>query len=286
MKRDIFRMGIIVLASLLAMNAAAVAEDLRFSITAAVASDPSYENYRRLTAYVAEKAGRKALFVSGLTYSQVDYLFLKGQVDVGFLCNTHFARRKDAVKFEAIAAPVIAGSRRPKFRIYLIVPGDSSVKSLDDLRGRSVDLSDPLSTTTIFTAYALQKKNETLASFFGKTIYSSSHDMTVRLVADKVVDAGVIDGHIWDYHDKVNPRYSSGTKVIYRSPEYTTPPVVVCRTIDRSLRDRLKKILLEMHEDARGREILNKLRIEKFVAVRDKDYDDVLEMYKKVKDRL
>jgi len=287
MKKDFFYMLVIFLASLLAVTAAAFAqEDLRFAITSAVASDPSYENYRELTAYVAKKVGKKSFFVSELSYNQVDNLFIERKVDVGFLCNTHYARRKDAVKFEAIAAPIITGHKKPKFRIYIIVSKDSSIKSLNDLRGASVDLSDPLSTTTIFTSYKLQEMNETLSSFFGNAIYSGSHDMTVRLVADKVVDAGVIDGHIWDFHDKVRPVYSSKTKVIYRSPEYTTPPVVVSRTMDQSLKKKLVNILLTMHEDARGKEILKKLRIEKFVAVRDKDYEDVLEMYRKVKDRL
>ena len=287
MKRDIFIIFVIVLASLLAMTAEAVAEgDLRFAITSSVASDPSYNNYRELTEYVAHKAGKKSFFVSELTYKQVDNLFAERQVDVGFLCNTHFARRKDAVKFEAIAAPVIMGYSKPRFRIYLIVSKDSRFKSLNDLRGASVDLADPLSTTTIFAAYKLLEKNETLTSFFGKTIYSGSHDMTIRLVADKVVDAGLVDGHIWDYHDKVQPAYSSKTKIIYRSPEYMTPPVVVSRTIDQSLRNKLRNILLTMHEDARGREILKKLRIEKFVAVKDKDYDDVLDIYNKIKGRL
>lgn len=287
MKRGIFHIFLIVLVFLLAMTAAAVAkEDLRCAITSAVASDPSYENYRELTAYIAKKAGRKSFFVSGLNYNQVDNLFVEGQVDVGFLCNTHFARRKEAVKFEAIAAPVIMGYSKPKFRIYVIVSKDSSFKSFNDLRGASVDLADPLSTTTIFAAYKLMEKNETLTSFFGQTIYSGSHDMTVRLVSDKVVDAGVIDGHIWDYHDKVQPDYSSKTKIILKSPEYTTPPVVVSRTIDPSLKKKLRHILLTMHEDVRGREILKKLRIEKFVVVTDKDYEDVLEIYRKVKGRL
>jgi len=269
------------------MTASTFAEkDLRCAITSAVASDPAYENYRKLTAYIAKKAGRKSLFVSGLNYNQVDNLFVEGKVDVGFLCNTHFARRKGAVKFEAIAAPVIMGYSKPKFRIYVIVSKDSSFKSFNDLRGASVDLADPLSTTTIFAAYKLLEKNETLTSFFGKAIYSGSHDMTVQLVANKVVDAGVIDGHIWDYHDKVQPAYSSKTKIILKSPEFTTPPVVVSRTIDPSLKKKLRDILLTMHEDIRGREILKKLRIEKFVAVTDKDYDDALEMYRKVKGRL
>jgi len=56
MKRDFFFIFVSIIASLLATTAAAVAqEDIRFAITSAVASDPAYQNYRELTAYVAKK---------------------------------------------------------------------------------------------------------------------------------------------------------------------------------------------------------------------------------------
>jgi phosphonate transport system substrate-binding protein len=266
--------------------AVAAPKELRFAITGAVASDPSYQNYRDLTAYIAEKVGRKAVFISGLTYSQVDRLFVDGKVDVGFLCNCHYARRKGVVKFEPIAAPVIEGYDKPKFRVYVIVRKDSRIASLDDLRGKTVDFADPLSTTTVYAASLLQKRHETIRSFFGKAIYSGSHEMTVRLVATGVVDAGFIDGDVWDFDQKVQAQYSSKTKVIARSEEFTIPPVVVRGTMSGKLRRRLTEAFLDMHRHPGGREILRKLRIEKFVKIRDRDYQDVRRMYDTVKDSL
>lgn len=263
--------------------ARAAGKDLRFAITGAVASDPSFENYRELTSYVASKIGRRAVFISGLSYSQVDSLFLDGKVDVGFLCNCHYARRSAAVKFEPIAAPVIEGYGKPKFRIYVIVRKDSDINSLDDLRGKSVDFADPLSTTSVYAAYLLLKKHETIKSFFGKAIYSGSHDMTIQLVASGLVDAGFIDGHIWDYHEKAQAQYSSRTRVIYKSGEFTIPPVVVSGAMDGKLRRQLTKAFLDMNKDPKGREILRKLRIEKFVKIRDRDYRDVRRIYDLVK---
>jgi len=260
--------------------------ELKFAITGAVASDPSFTSYRELTAYVANKMREKPLFVSGLSYGQVDNLFTGGMVDVGFLCNAHYARRKDAVKFEPIVAPVIAAYGKPKFRVYLIVHKDSSIKSLDDLRGKSVDLADPLSTTSIYTAHELQKKNETMKSYFGKTVYSGSHDMTIKLVAGKLVDAGFIDGHIWDYHERFHPLDSSKTKVIARSTDFTTPPVVVSKMMDEASKKKIRRIFLDMNKDPKGREILNKLGIEKFKEIKDKDYQDVFHMYTGVKGHL
>ncbi len=284
MKRNIL-FGLTMIVALLAAEEninATQSEVLRFAITSAVASDPSFNTYRELTGYVAKRIGRKSVFISGLSYTEVDNLFLKGNVDVGFLCNAHFARRRSAVGFVPIAAPIITGHDKPKFKVYIIVHKDSGLKSLDDLRGRSVDFADPLSTTSIYAAYALRKKNATIKSYFDKAIYSGSHDMTIQLVANKLVDAGFIDGHIWDYHDRMQPLYSSRTKVIHKSSEFTIPPVVVSRTTPVALRMKLRDILLSMHKDPAGRAILEKLRIEKFVAIKDNDYEDVTRMYKMV----
>ena len=264
-------------------TAAAVQKDLRFAITGAVASDPSFKNYRELTTYVANKVGRRAVFISGLTYGQVDRLFVDGQVDVGFLCNCHYVRRKEMSKFEPIAAPVIEGYGKAKFRVYVIVRKDSEIKSLNDLRGKSVDFADPLSTTSVYAAYLLRKRHETIKSFFGKAIYSGSHDMTVQLVASRMVDAGFIDGQIWDYQQEVHPQYSSKTRVIYKSGEFTVPPVVVSGTMDRALKGQLTSVFLDMNREAKGREILRKLRIEKFVQIKDQDYQDVRRLYSTVK---
>lgn len=181
---------------------------------------------------------------------------------------------------------VVTDYGKTKFQIYIIVHKDSSITSLDDLKDKTVDFADPLSTTTVYGAYLLAQKNETLKTYFKKAIYSGSHDMTIELVANKLVDAGFIDGHIWDYHHNVRPAYSGQTKVIHRSPDFTIPPVVVSRTLDPEIKAEVKKILLTMHEDAKGKGILKKLRIDKFIDIKDTDYDDVYEMYQGIKDRL
>ncbi len=260
--------------------------ELRFAITAAVASDPSYSSYRELTNYLAGKMGDKSVFISGLTYDQVDTLFRKGMIDVGFLCNCHYARRKSVVNFEPVAAPVITDHGKPKFQVYVIVAEDSAIRTLADMKGKSVDLADPLSTTALYAASLLEGKNDTIKSFFGRTIYSGSHDMTIELVASRMVDVGFIDGHIWDYHKSVSPALTAKTKVIQRSRDFTIPPVVVRKGTPEAVKQKMRQILFAMDRDAEGREILRKLHIGKFVDIREGDYEDVVHLYNRLKDRM
>jgi len=268
------------------MPARAQEREIKFAITSAVGSDPGFVHYRELTKYIADKVGGKSVLITGLTYAQVDNLFLKGQVDVGFLCNAHYIRREKEAGFELLAAPIVTDYEKAKFQIYIIAHKESDMTSIDDLKGKRVDFSDPLSTTTIYGAHLLAQKGETLKSYFNKAIYSGSHDMTVELVANRLVDAGFIDGHIWDYHNKKQPEYSSQTKIIHKSPDFTIPPVVVPKTLDKATKAKIKEVLLTMHEDAAGKEILKKLRIDKFVDIDNTAYRFLYQMYNDMKDRI
>ena len=48
----------------------------------------------------------------------------------------------------------------------------------------------------------------------------------------------------------------------------------------------MTSVFLDMHREAKGREILRKLRIEKFVQIKDEDYQDVRRIYSAVKGTL
>lgn len=106
MRRKIFFIGLLsLIAAISALQPLLAQEEIKFAITAAVGSDPDFTNYRELSRYVADKMQKKTILITGLNYTQVDNLFLKGQVDVGFLCNCHYARRRQDVGFEPLAAP-------------------------------------------------------------------------------------------------------------------------------------------------------------------------------------
>lgn len=266
--------------------AGAVQPELKFAVTNMVGSDPSAMKYRQLADYLAGKTGMKTVFISGLLYTQIDGLFKAGQVDVAFLCNAHYARRKKDLGFQPLVAPVMSGYDRPKFQVYVIVNKDSKYKSIEDLRGKSVDLSDPLCSTRIYAEYLLLQRHETLSSFFRRVIYSGNVDMTIHLVANRLIEAGFVEGHIWDMEDRIEPVFVSRTKIIHRSQEFTIPPLVVSSSLPGTLRQKIKKLLLGMHADAEGRKVLDALHIKRFVQAEEKDYDDILKMYNDVKGRI
>ena len=166
---------------------------------------------------------------------------------------------------------------------YIIVSKDSPAESFEELRGKSFAFVDPMSNTgELVPVYMLAKMGETPDSYFRKYVYTYAHDKSIKAVAQKVVDGAAVDHLIWEYLHRTDPELTSRTKVIEKSTPYGMPPVVVRPDLDPELKDRIRRILLNVHRDKKGREILERIMIDKFVAIDDGAYDSIREMMSRV----
>jgi len=159
------------------------------------------------------------------------------------------------------------------------VAKDSPIRSFPELRGKTFAFTDPLSNTgKLVPTYMLSKMNETPEHFFKSFIFTKAHDKAIKAVAQGIVDGAAVDSLVWEYLNKNDPEFTSKTRVLAKSPSYAIPPLVVPHDLDPLLKKRLKSIFLTAHEDPRGRAILDKMMIDKFVVINDSAYDSVREM--------
>jgi len=126
--------------------------------------------------------------------------------------------------------------------------------------------------------YQLALMGETPDAFFDRTLFTYAHDHSIHAVAEGVVDAAAVDSLVYEYMLVTEPDVTAKVRVIERWGPYGINPVVVGPLLDRELKDRLRVVRLGMDEDARGREILQRLMIERFVLPDDSVYSSVLEM--------
>ena len=124
---------------------------------------------------------------------------------------------------------------------------------------------------------------ETPDSFFEKYIFTGGHDNSIEAVAQKTVDGAAVDHLIYEYVKNNNPELVAKTKVMEKHGPYGMPPFVVHPNADPELKNKLKTILLEMSDDPKGKELMSKIMIEKFVEVDDSLYGSVREMEKWIK---
>lgn len=233
--------------------------------------------YSDLSHLVGERVGRGIRIVHKADYAEMNQLLKDAKVDMAYVCSGPYVAGHDDYGLELLAAPVVEGA--PVYYAYIIVPRSSPATSIASLRGKSFAFTDPESNTgRIVPAYMLAQMGTTPEAFFGRTVYSYSHDNSIKLVADGEVDGAAVDSLIWDFADAEGSDTTTRTKVVTRSDPYPIPPVAVRPGLTPELKQALRDALLSAHESAEGRAILDRMHIERFVETGDSDYDAIREM--------
>lgn len=266
----------------IAQYAVASQEPLRIGLTAVIVEDFLQIN-RHLLQYVGEKIGMPVELVLRKSYQEMNDMLEKGEVDVAFVCSVPYILGRDKFGVELLVVPQINGE--PLYYSYVVVPKESEAKKFEDLKGKVYAFSDPLSNSgKLVPTYFLAKMGETPETFFKGYIYTQSHYNSIEAVAVGFVDGASVDSYVWDLADATDPKFTKKTKIIEKFIPFPFTPFVIRKEIDPVLKERIRGAFLNMHSDAKGKEILNKLRIDKFVKVPDSFYDPVREMLNIVKD--
>lgn len=254
---------------------------IRIAVSAIISPEETLVYYRDMFDYISEKMGVPVELVQRKTYQEVNDLIRRNSVDAAFVCSLAYVEGKDQSGMELLAVPIVRGESY--YNSYIIVPKDSSINSLKEMKGKTFAFTDPLSNSgKLSPEYMLVQMGENPESFFKLTFFTYSHDKSIQAVAEKMVDGAAVDSLVWDFKNFTDPRFTSRTRIISKSSPYGIPPIVVSKDIDPILKEKLQITLLHMHEDKKGREILDKIGIDRFSKGNDSLYDSIREMKKVV----
>ncbi len=247
---------------------------LRVAVGAMISPKETFDYYHQILDYIGAHLGKEVQLIQRKTYGEINELFGKGEIDLGFVCSGPYATGREKYGFELLAIPQVQGSQF--YHSYLIVNRDSPFKRLEDLRGRVFAFTDPESNTgKLVPTYWLAQMGERPETFFDRTLYTYSHDNSILAVARELVDGATIDGLIWEYYNKKDPTFTSRTRIIKKSEPYGIPPLVVSRDSPEKLKEQVRQLLYSMHRDPEGREVLDELMIDRFVAPKEELYDTI-----------
>lgn len=249
-------------------------DSLRVAVAAMISPKETFVYYRQILDYIGTNLGKDVQLVQRKTYGEINELFGKREIDLAFVCSGPYATGKEKFGFELLATPQVQGSHF--YHSYLIVNKDSNFHRLEDLKGRVFAFTDPDSNTgKLVPTYWLAQVGARPETFFGKTIYTYSHDNSILAVARGLVDGAAIDGLIWEYYHSKNPTFTSRTRIIKKSEPYGIPPLVAAKHSPPELKKRISQLLLSMHRDPEGRRILKELMIDRFIPPKEEWYDTI-----------
>ena len=260
---------------------------LRFSII------PTQESVRELTLYkpvldiLSKNTGKKIEFYMPTSYSSVVEALLGKWVDIAVLgpesyviaknqgaaidVFTTYSKKKDGVQ-----------EAGPGYKSMLITKKGSKFTSVDSLKGSVMLLVDPASTSgglipeTQFGASVIKMP---LKQYFSRVAFSGGHDLSTLAVFDGKADAAFVASHRY-----MNALESSKGRmkmddfnVLWSSTLLPQDPFVYRSTLCPELKAQIQQTFVTLDQTPDGKKYLDNVDADRFVPMKDSDYDVIRE---------
>lgn len=246
---------------------------LRVVVGSMISPQSTLDRYQGLVQFLGGQVGRKGVLLQRRTYFESNQTLATAQAELGFVCTGAWLQgERQGLPLDVLAVPVVGG--KTTYRAALVVPAASPVRDLADLRGRTVAFVDALSLTgRLWLADQVRRLGDREDRFFGRTLYTGSHDRSILAVADGLCDAATVDDLVLDALLASRQDLKQRLRVAQYSPPFGIPPVVAPRALDPALRMRLTAHLLELHGTPQGQAVLSGLGVERFVLPQPGHFD-------------
>lgn len=254
---------------------------LRVAVAGVLSPSETVKSYSQLMSYLGQSLHQPVEMVQRRTYAEINDLVRSRYVAFAFVCSGAYVAGYEEFGMELLVAPQINGET--VYYSYIIVPANSEANELKDLKGKSFAFTDPMSNSgKLAPTYMLYQLGETPGSFFKRYVFTYSHDNSIKAVAEGLVDGAAVDSLVYDYIITHQPNIGIRTKIITKSSPFGIPPVVVHPALNQEIKAELRGLLLSMHQDEAGKEIIRNLATDRFVRASDHDYDSIRTMVKAV----
>ncbi len=242
---------------------------LKIAMISILNREETYRYQRQLVKAVAEKMGRSPLLVQRASYAEIVQLLESGSVDAALLSTGAYAAYGKGRGFTPLVMQQRSGSAL--YHGLIIVPANSKAATLMDLKGKSFAFTDPLSYSGHLSVLRmLKEKGENPNTFFGSSHFTLSHDKTLRAVSKNFFDGGSITTLVYDYYSKKQPEMLKDIRILAELPSAGTGPLIVRSSY--SEKEKLKAVLLSLHEDPEAAAAMNELLIDRFVETNEHYY--------------
>jgi phosphonate transport system substrate-binding protein len=238
------------------------------------------QRYKPLADYLSRSLNMnvktKLLDSYGAIYNEL----LNDEVDAAFFGSLGYIVVNSRIDIEPLARPMmIDGTSTYRGLIFAA----SSKGTTDDFRTwRKKRIALVHKSTTagyIFPRYFLHKKGiEDFEDYFSRVIYTGSHDASILSVLTGDADIGCASDLIFNRLAAENPLIAEKLLVLARSAEVPANTFGVKKSADPELKQRLKKILIEMGNTPEGKKVLSTLGSDRFIETNESEFEPIFDM--------
>lgn len=266
-------------------------KQLTFAMIPTEESVAELQLYKPVTDRMQKVTGKKIEFFMPTSYASVVEGLLSKFIDVAVLGPYSYiiANSKDnTIEVFATYAkrPGHLQEEGPGYKAALVTKKGSKFTSIESLKGTVLGLVDPGSTSGNLFPRVVFSKNVggNLDKYFGKVVYTGSHELSTVAVAKGKVDAAFVATHRFDNVVNKGDVKLDDFNVLWSSPPIPQDPFVYRSTLCEDLRKKISATFLGLSKDVPGeKKYLDNVKSNRFVKMTSADYD-VIRALKKAKD--
>ena len=258
-----------------APGANAQANVLRVSAIPDEAPSELQRKFKPLGEYLKAKTGLDVQFTPVTDYAAVVEGLATKKIDLAWLGGFTFVQAR--LRTDGQAVPIVQRAEDEKFTSRFIVPLDSPVKSVAELKGHTFVFGAPSSTSgSLMPRFFLQQQGIVPERDFKTVAFSGAHDATVAFVASGRAEAGVLNASVMDKLVEAKNPNAEKVRVLATTPPFFDYNWTVRPGLDPALTKKLTDAFLAL-DPARpaDKEILDLQRASRFIPTKASNYDGI-----------
>ncbi|MDP1595226.1 MAG: phosphonate ABC transporter substrate-binding protein [Gallionella sp.] len=268
-------------ASLMSATAAVQARELVLGLIPADNNEEMIKTFEPMRAYLEKKLGQKVKMFTATDYAGVIEGMKKKRVDIAWFGPLSYYLAEQEAGAEAFAVGIREGSNSATYKSIIVTPCDSGIKSILDLKGKSVAFVDPASTSGgLMPSYMVKQATGKMPQeFFGKFTYAGSHDAAELAVKNKTVDAAADNDITYPKMLEKGLITKESNCIIAESSPLPGSPLVYRGDLPKELKAQIRDAILNADKEIK---VTGYGKISHYVAVEPKDYQMIRNMVKEL----
>ncbi len=259
--------------------ASAQARDIVMGLIPAENNEEMVQKFEPMRAHLEKKLGQKVKVYTATDYAGVIEGMKKKRVDIAWFGPLSYYLAEQEAGAEAFAVGIREGGTSHTYKSLFVAPCDAGVKSIKDLKGKSVAFVDPASTSGgLMPTYMVKKETGMMPQqFFGKFTYAGSHDAAELAVKNKTVDAAADNDITYEKMLAKGLITKETNCVIKESDPLPGSPLVYRKDLPAATKKKIQDAILNAHKEIK---VTGYGNLSHYVAVAPKDYQMIRDMVK------
>jgi phosphonate transport system substrate-binding protein len=259
--------------------------ELVFAIVPAENATGVTERWQPFTDELSRTLGTRVTLRVANDYAAVIEGQRAGNIHIGMYGPSAFARAlMTGARIEAFAIEISRTGSRGYYSVFY-VRANSPFQNIQDLRGRNLGLVDPNSTSgNMVPRFALHGMGITPEQFFGRVVFTGSHENAVIALQQGTVD---VAANWWNDEQESNLRRmerrnmvrAEDFRIIFRSEQIVNSPMAMLATLPEPLKAAIRDAVLTL--PTRAPEVFRRVtdgQAQPWQPVTNAEYQPIIEL--------